>query len=200
MRFAPIVIRSIARMRDTSKLTTAIDFKCDNFLSERSYFLTAGGSERGAGITHEDPAGTAYRSHRCMLSFSIGSERRDLSVLESPFDDLILVGRRLADAYINFIAIDIDSHVAVAGPVMLGPALQEIALNAEDKCLIREVNERLLAEYVLAQRRDPAIAVFTGNSRQVDVGKFPAVRKIQRKCDKRALLADGAHHDTVAVP
>lgn len=200
MRFAPIVIRSIARMRDTSKFATAIDFKCDNFLSERGHFLTAGGSERGAGITHEDPAGTAYRSHRCMLSFSIGSERRDLSVLESPFDDLILVGRRLTDADINFITAGIDGHVAVAGPVMLCPALQEITLNAEDKCLICEVNERLLAEYVLAQRRDSAIAIFAGNSRQLNIRKFPAIRKIHRKCDKRALLADGAHHDTVAVP
>ncbi len=200
MRFAPIVIRSIARMRDTSKFATAIDFKCDNFLSERSHSLTASGSERGAGITHEDPAGTAYRPHRCMLSFAVRSERRYLSVLESPLDDLILVGHRLADTDINFITAGIDGHVTVAGPVMLGPALQEIALNAEDKCLICEVNERLLAEYVLAQRRNSAIAVFAGNSRQLNVGKFPTIRKIHRKCDKRALLADGAHHDTVTVP
>ena len=137
-------------MRDTSKFAATIDFQCDNFLSKRGHFLTADGSERGAGITQEDPTGTAYRSHRCMLSFAIGSERRDLSVLEPPFDDLIFVRHRLADADINFMAIDIDGHVAVAGPMVLGPALQEIALDAEDKCLIREVNEGLLAEYVLA--------------------------------------------------
>src|SRR4030081_2728535 len=107
-----------------------------------------------------------------MLSLAVWSQRRDQSVLKSPLDHLILVGSRFADPNIDFMPVAIDGHVTMAGPMMFGPALNEIALDGENKCLVCEVNERLLAEYVLAQRRDPAIVVLAGKSRQVNVGKL----------------------------
>lgn len=137
-------------MCDTAKLAATIDFQCDNFLSERGHFLTAGSRRCGASITYEDPSGTVYRPHRCVLSFTIGSKHRDLPILKPALDDLVFVGDRLANADIYFRAIGIDSHVTMARSMMLGPALQESALDAEDKCLICEIDKRLLTEDVFA--------------------------------------------------
>src|SRR2546423_13274295 len=111
-----------------------------------------------------------------MLSVAVWRKRSDQSVVKSSLDHLILIGSRFADANINFLPVGIDGHVAMAGPMMFGPALNEIAFDSEDKCLICEVKERLLAEYVPAQRRDPAIVVLAGKSRQINVGKFLTTR------------------------
>src|SRR6476620_3992389 len=135
-----------------------------------------------------------------MLGVAVWSERRHQPVLEPPLDHLILVGCRFADADVDFISVAIDRHVPMAGPVMFCPALDQIATDLENKCLIREVNESLLAEYVPAQRGDAAIAVLSGKLRQGEVRKLLAGRKIDDKCDKRALLVCGAHHDAVAIP
>jgi hypothetical protein len=49
-------------MGDASKLATAIDLQCYDLLSERRCPQMLGQLEGVAGITHEHPAGTAYRS------------------------------------------------------------------------------------------------------------------------------------------
>src|SRR6202011_1944164 len=96
--------------------------------------------------------------------------------------------------------VAINGHVTMAGPMMFGPALDESAIDGENECLIGEVNERLLAEYVSAQRRDPAIVVPARKSSQVNVGEFLTTRKIECKCDQRALRARGAHDDVASIP
>ena len=70
----------------------------------------------------------------------------------------------------------------MARPMMLGPALNQVAVDIEDKSLIRGPN--LLAEYVPAQRGDAAIAVFPGKPCQIDICKFLADREVDGERDK----------------
>src|SRR5258706_4271567 len=119
-----------------------------------------------------------------MLGLAVWCKRRDQSVLKPTLDDLMFVGSRFADADIDFMPAVIDRHVAMAGAMMFGPALDEIGFDGEDECLICEVDERLLAEYVAAQRRDPAIMVPAGKLRQINVREFLTTSEIRCKFDE----------------
>src|SRR5687768_14709938 len=107
-----------------------------------------------------------------MLMVAVWSKRRDQSVLKPALDHLISVGRRFADADINFQSVAIDGHVTVAGSVMFCPALDEMAIDGENICLIGEVHARVRAQYVFSQRRDSAMVVLARNLVQIQIGKL----------------------------
>src|SRR5687768_16082076 len=101
---------------------------------------------------------------------AVGSKRADQAIVKPAFDHLIPVGIRFANADINFLSVAIDGHVAMTGPMMLGPALDEIAIDSENICLISQVHARIRTKYVLSERRDSAMVVLARNLFEVDLG------------------------------
>ncbi|MGA7596628.1 MAG: hypothetical protein WCB23_02125, partial [Pseudolabrys sp.] len=76
MRFAPVVVRGIHCMGDASKLATAIDLQCYDFLSERRFRsgLESGSLGLGPGphlerpnVVHRNTLPQPFEAHSTLL-------------------------------------------------------------------------------------------------------------------------------------
>jgi hypothetical protein len=70
------------------------------------------------------------------LGLTIRSKGGNDPVFQPALDHLIYVRIRFADSYVYLASIGIDGHVAMTWPMMLGPALHQIALDSKNECLI----------------------------------------------------------------
>ena len=82
MCFAPVVVRRVDRMCDTSKLPATVNFQCDHLLGEWGPTQTLSCRRRITGIAQDNPARAAYRPCRGMLGLAIWSQRGDQSIAE----------------------------------------------------------------------------------------------------------------------
>jgi len=199
MGFAPIVGLGIVGLNDATALTATVYAQRDDLLVEGRPSAMRGDRRVCAGVAQENPTWPVNVAHRGMLTFTIGREVGDLSILEPAFDDVILVWIGLADAHIDIAAVGIDRHVTMARTVMLGPMLKLRAVNGEDVSRVGPIKRVLKTPDVSARRRNRAVSIPAGKIREFDIRIFSPFRNVVGKGDQRAGTIGSAHDKPVAV-
>src|SRR5207247_2304732 len=126
-----IVVLDISGPGNAADLAAAIDAQCHDLLVERRPARLSADLFARALVAEKDPAWPLNIACRCMRCVSGRCKDGHLPILQPPFDDMPLIGIRLADPDIYVVVVCINGHIPVSRSVVLVPMLNLPSLERE---------------------------------------------------------------------